>query len=218
MQVRAERGACGAERQGDPARCLARHSRQATPSGQPRLEPLVRRRQDGRPQRGEHRLHDALVRHTPHPPHPPHTPHTHTAQWPQAPAPAPAQALFVLTPTYRRPCPARCAGYSMFTQLKSGFDTVLIDEAAQANGGLEPATQPLRKACNPHPTNPNPRPPTAYRTLHAMRLTPHAARLPPPGHRGLDPHPSQVRVPAAHPRWRPQPAARHGILGAGAAA
>ena len=25
-----------------------------------------------------------------------------------------------------------CAGYSMFTQLKSGFDTVLIDEAAQA--------------------------------------------------------------------------------------
>eukprot|EP00908_Phaeocystis_cordata_P022535 Transcript_4946.p3 GENE.Transcript_4946~~Transcript_4946.p3 ORF type:complete len:474 (+),score=230.79 Transcript_4946:2027-3448(+) len=38
-----------------------------------------------------------------------------------------------------------CAGYSMFTQLKSGFDTVLIDEAAQA---IEVSTLiPLKYAC-----------------------------------------------------------------------
>ena len=38
-----------------------------------------------------------------------------------------------------------CAGYSMFSQLKHGFDTVLIDEAAQA---VEVSTLiPLKYAC-----------------------------------------------------------------------
>ena len=38
-----------------------------------------------------------------------------------------------------------CAGYSMFSQLKQGFDTVLVDEAAQA---VEMSTLiPLKYAC-----------------------------------------------------------------------
>ena len=90
------------------------------------------------------------------------TPHTYPAQWPQAPAPAPAPVLFLvpfLTPTYQRPCLARCAGYSMFTQLKSGFDTVLIDEAAQARGGrLQPAAQPRPKNNPLLPLTPTPDP------------------------------------------------------------
>ena len=47
----------------------------------------------------------------------------------------------------------------MFTQLKSGFDTVLIDEAAQARGGrLQPAAQPRPKNNPLLPLTPTPDP------------------------------------------------------------
>jgi len=176
----------------------------------------VRRGQDGGAQRGEHRVHDALVRCASTRHHPSGGVPPSSSQW-------------------CAPSPCRCAGYSMFTQvimpasdpspcpcgvtpppppphpcdwrldvhartqLKSGFDTVLIDEAAQA---IEVSTLiPLKYARRLGPARPVggcARPITAVCPPFTLPL----------------PLPAQVRVPAAHPGGRPQPAARDGLLGA----